>query len=371
MKLGNTKQTNKIQQDKDEQVQSPTSFKRTVPQQVWTTLQFFWNKLVLCPLVVLFWRSCWNLLDTIISQNLNTEFWLLFFIVVTLLDLAKPYLAGWLLNKWFPLRYLAGWLFNTLKAVAMVALWRSSWVHNNKIAADKPYYDISSQMEAVFFFLVLGFGKSLVQNSFVVEKDSHISFFQKTRIFKMHLIWHPLLEASFNTAIKEVVACSWFSSWSLQTTYLTLPTGQIWLDSLLLSATLVILYLPLHLFLCQLTATTKKKPFVRSLDLAVTVADFYSSASLWLSLWTVLDDQLPAGPQTDLLSLVFSLGATSLLGVANSLGQDKITWDFRFWDFWGEFCPKALANFSGPPGELSVYHREEEEWKTHEEVALP
>ena len=372
MKLCNVKQTNKIKQDKDGQVQSPATSKMTVPEYVWATLQLLWNQLVVCPLVVLFWRGCWNLLEAIISPNLETEFWLLLFIgVIILLDLAKPYMAEWLLNKWFPLRYLGGWLFNTVKAVAMVALWTSTWVDNNKAAQNKPYADFIYQIEGVLPFLVFGFAKSLVQNPFMMVKDSHDTFFHKTRIFKIYTIWHPLMVACFNTGIKQLVAYAWLSCWSLQTIYLLYPTGQTCWDSLLLSVTLAILYLPLHLLLCQLATTTKMKPFIRSIDLAVTAVVFYSSASLWLGVWTLLDQLLPPGPQADLLSVLVSLGTTSLLGMASSLGHDKITWDFRFWDFWGKvFCPPVIKKFTGYRC-APLYYREEEEEMVQEEVSVP
>jgi len=323
-------------------------------------VDFLWSGLVVAPLVVLYWRGTWDLLedfiypnrpdgplaedappqDQVVGLDRFTSGLICFIaslVVRILLDLCKYHLGEWLLQKPTAVRYLGGWLFNAINALFGVAFWRGVWfLYRLDLGVGVTNLALV-QVCGVVALSVLRIPKSLMASPLGVDMDTHEVTFTNGTYFRQvpDAGWRFLGDVLLtNVVIRQVVVLTWWSCWSLENEffYFQTPEGEtqdvVSYDSLLLGYTLAMVTVCLSQLLLQLTST--KLWVVRPLDLLATLLAFYASVNVWRGLWSLQSHYFLPGLQQDenyLVSHLLGLTALSLLRVSNTIGNDNIVKD--------------------------------------------
>lgn len=323
-------------------------------------VDFLWSGLVVAPLVVLYWRGTWDLLedfiypnrpdgplaedappqDQVVGLDRFTSGLICFIaslVVRILLDLCKYHLGEWLLQKPTAVRYLGGWLFNAINALFGVAFWRGVWfLYRLDLGVGVTNLALV-QVCGVVALSVMRIPKSLMASPLGVDMDTHEVTFTNGTYFRQvpDAGWRFLGDVLLtNVVIRQVVVLTWWSCWSLENEffYFQTPEGEtqdvVSYDSLLLGYTLAMVTVCLSQLLLQLTST--KLWVVRPLDLLATLFAFYASVNVWRGLWSLQSHYFLPGLQQDenyLVSHLLGLTALSLLRVSNTIGNDNIVKD--------------------------------------------
>jgi len=323
-------------------------------------LDFLWSGLVVAPLVVLYWRGTWDLLEDFIYPNRpdgpvaedavpqdrvvgldRTTSGLICFlsslVVRILLDLGKFHAGESLLAKPKYVRYFGGWLFNAINALFGVAFWRGVWFLYRLDLGVSVTNLALVQVAGVVFLSLMRIPKSLMASPLGVDMDEHEITFSNGTFFRQNPSsgWRFFGDVIFtNVIVRQVVVLTWWSCWSLENEffYFQTPEGETqavvsW-DSLLLGYSLAMVAVGLSQILLRLTST--KLYIVKSLDLIATLIAFYASVNVWRGLWSLQSHYFLPGLQQDenyLVSHILGLAALSLLKVSNTIGNDNIVKD--------------------------------------------
>jgi len=341
-------------------------------------LDFLWSGLVVAPLVVLYWRGTWDLLEDFIYPNRpdgpvaedavpqdrvvgldRTTSGLICFlsslVVRILLDLGKFHAGESLLARPKYVRYFGGWLFNAINALFGVAFWRGVWFLYRLDLGVSVTNLALVQVAGVVFLSLMRIPKSLMASPLGVDMDEHEITFSNGTFFRQNPSsgWRFFGDVIFTNVIvrycwifhhhsfiqnpyfcRQVVVLTWWSCWSLENEffYFQTPEGETqavvsW-DSLLLGYSLAMVAVGLSQILLRLTST--KLYIVKSLDLIATLIAFYASVNVWRGLWSLQSHYFLPGLQQDenyLVSHILGLAALSLLKVSNTIGNDNIVKD--------------------------------------------
>lgn len=320
---------------------------------------FLWSGIVVAPLVVLYWRGTWDLLEDFIYPNrpdgliaedvpqdqvsgLNrfTSGLICFLtslIVRILLDFSKFHIGEYLLTRSPPVRRFAGWLFNAITALAGVAFWRGVWFLFRLDLGVAPLTLVVVQVCCVLLLTLMRIPKSLMATPLGIDMDTHEVTFSCGTFFRQNPStgWRFFGDVVFtNVIVRQVVVLSWWSLWSLENHffYFQTPEGEkeevVSYDSLLLGYFLAMISVGLSQYLLNLKTT--KLYVVRALDIFTSILAFYSSVNVWRGLWSLQTHFFLPKLQQDenyIISHILGLAALSLLRVSNTIGNDNIVKD--------------------------------------------
>jgi len=322
-------------------------------------LDFLWSGLVIAPLVVLYWRGTWDLLEDFIYPNRpdgpaaedvpqdrvvgldRTTSGLICFlsslVVRILLDLSKFHVGERLLGRTKYVRYFGGWLFNAINALFGVAFWRGVWFLYRLDLGVSVTNLALVQVAGVLILILMRIPKSLMASPLGVDMDDHEITFSNGTFFRQNPSsgWKFFGDVIFtNVFVRQVVVLTWWSCWSLENEffYFQTPEGETqevvsW-DSLLLGYFLAMVAFGLSQILLRLTST--KLYIVKPIDLIATLAGFYASVNVWRGLWSLQSHYFLPGLQQDenyLMSHFLGIAVLSLLKVSNTIGNDNIVKD--------------------------------------------
>jgi len=319
------------------------------------------------PLVVMYWRGTWDLLEDFIypdgpvdrddpvdpddgllaedapaqdqddrTQQLSRQFpvsglsrqtsGLICLITATLfrmlLDCGKFHLGEFLLKQSPPVRYLVGWIFNALNALFGVAFWRGIWFMYRLDLGVATGNLLIVQVVGVIFLSILRISKSLMASPLGIDMDDHEVTFSNGTFFQQTPAngWRFVGDIVFtNVVIRQVIVLTWWSCWSLENKYMYFqtPEGEVqevvsW-DSLLLGYSLAMVAVFLSQVLQRLSTT--KLYVQKPIDLAASLLAFYASVNVWRGLWSLQSHYFLPSLQKDenyLLSHCLGLLALSL-----------------------------------------------------------
>jgi len=328
---------------------------------VGVVLDTLWSGIVIAPLVVLYWRGTWDLLEDFIYPNRPDEpiaedapkiaqdrvpgldrstsglICILSSLVVRiLLDSGKFHFGEWLQSKHKIVKYCGGWLFNAINALFGVAFWRGVWFLYRLDLGVSVTTLAFVQVAGVVFLILMRIPKSLMASPLGVDMDDHEITFANGTFFRQNPSsgWKFFGDVIFtNVILRQVVVLTWWSCWSLENEffYFQSPEAEVevvsW-DSLLLGYTLALVTVGLSQLLLRLTTT--KLYIVKPLDILATLTAFYASVSVWRGLWSLQSNYFLPGLQQDenyLVSHFLGLFALTLLRVSNTIGNDNIVKD--------------------------------------------
>jgi len=330
-------------------------------QSQWARLvaDFLWSGCVVAPLVVLYWRGTWDLLEDFIYPNRpdgpidedvpqdevagldrSTSGLICFSTSVCiriLMDLSKFHIGEFLLGCSGPVRYFSGWLFNAITALAGVAFWRGVWFLFRLDLEVATLTLAVVQICCVLTLVIMRIPKSLMASPLGIDLDNHEVTFTNGTFFRQIPTdgWRFIGDVIFtNLIVRQLIVLSWWSLWSLENTFFfyQTPEGEkeelVSYDSLLLGYALAMVSVGLSQFL--LDTKTTKLYVIRALDLFTTLVAFYASVNVWRGLWSFQTHYFLPSLQQDenyLISHLLGLAALSLLKVSNTIGNDNIIKD--------------------------------------------
>ena len=309
-------------------------------------LDLLWSCLIISPLVVAFWRGCWNLHDWYDPQvSPPAAPWMevakraAFCGILATLELSKFYLGEWLMKRHAAVQCLGGRLFIAMKGMVMVAYLRNIWITWRHFEANTDIF-----LVILLTVILSRMSKNLIYSPLSICLDSHEATFKDTTILRIPRFGPPttfplgaagmyLVDIFLsNFGMRQIFAMSWVAGFSVVDTYLPSTT------SLLLGYTLALLTLLLDQLLQKLRSCTTIAPLLWTADLTVTLVALSSSLLVFRGLWNLQDGLLG-----DLVSVLLSLTILSLLGVSNCLATDRMSWE---WfqpvegivniDYWGQ-----------------------------------
>jgi len=320
---------------------------------------FLWSSCVVAPLVVLYWRGTWDILEDFIyphrpdpvnataaeetpqdevdGLNRFNSGLICFLSAVCfriLSDLCKFHIGEFLLEVNDIARSAAGWLFNALSALAGVAFWRGVWFVYRLDLGVATGTLIGVLLLCIVILTVLRIPKSLIASPLGIDLDRHeITFSCGTYLRKTPSDgWWFLADVVLtNVFVRQVVVLAWWSLWSLENSffYFQTPEGEkfevVSWDSLLVGYTAAMISVSLSQTLLGLNST---KLYVGlTFDWLTTMLAFFASVNVWRGLWSFQTNFFLPHLQKDenyLISHFLGLALLSLLRVSNTIGNDNI-----------------------------------------------
>jgi len=336
---------------------------------------FLWSAVVVAPLVVLYWRGTWDLLEDLvfpikeekvedftdivtnstILSNIQTTTrapyikptaqrqlsglicYLAGLIVRISLDFARFHIGEFLENSPKLLRAVGGWVYTAVYALAGVSFWRGVfYLMKLDIGVG------TGQLLVVFIgsllvLIISKVPKTLISTPLALAMDRHELTFRNSTFFRKTPTdnWWFLIDVIFtNLVIRQLVVFCWWSLWALENKFLKLNfmgeyvTDVAW-DSLLLGYAGAMLSVALDQLLA-LQLTTTKLYITRSLNLFVTILAFLSSVNVWRGVWSMLNHYFFANIDPDenyIISHIAGLGILSVCLLANTISNDSIVQD--------------------------------------------
>jgi len=327
---------------------------------------FLWSTIVIAPLVVLYWRGSWDLLEDVVFPPNNTtskgegnlkfvdedateqyseEFrkqlsgvvcYIGGLLVRIVLDLAKFHVGEFLRPKSKYVRVTFGRLYNAIYALAGVSFWRGVWF---LMKLDVGLGTVQLLVVLIGSLAVLIFTKvpkSLISSPLAICLDQHEITFSNGTFFRKTPetgCWFLIDVIFTNLIIRQFIVFCWWSLWSLENQFL-LPKdiGEkdklVSYDSLLMGYGGAIITFSFNRLIKDLTTT--KLYITKPLSSLITVLAFFSSVNVWRGLWSMLDHYfLPSINQDEnyIIGHVAGLTVLMCLLVSNTICNDMIVLD--------------------------------------------
>ena len=272
------------------------------------TVNVLWSFLVVFPLVVLFWRGTWNLLETYLLPA-NEEIWnhivilqlLVCFATKIVFDCKKNLIGEWLRKRSTFVRCIGERLFIVTKAVIIVALFRSTWINwiffTNM--AKKSGDFVVAHIMTLGYPICLGIFKNLVKSPLNIVSDNHCKTFKKETLHRFDrlspegvtetglshafLLWSDIFVTNFSALFGITMA--YLTTWGILDFHDLFPSAEGCWSPLLVGGCLALLALLLDHLLQKLLPLTTNHLILRPLDLGATLTAFYACAILWWGVW--------------------------------------------------------------------------------------
>jgi len=330
---------------------SPIEHKRKTLWQtelLWSVADFLWSCLVVAPLVVIYWRGTWDLLEDLeipipsLNPSLQKQLsglicYILGMLIRIILDITKFHIGEFLYERSTLWQVLGTWLFNAIFALAGVSFWRGVWFLMK--------IDVGLETPKLLFVLIGSLAvlvlnkapKSLISSPLALSMDSYenigtsSTFFKKTTDSGCWLFADVLFT---NIVIRQLVVFCWWSLWSLENKFfyyqnMTEQSSIISYDSLLVGYAGAVL----STFLSNLTqklTTTKTTVVGKVMSTIVTLLAFFSSVNVWRGLWSFFNVFFLPNLDSDanyLIGHLVGLMALSVLLVTSTIASDGIVVD--------------------------------------------
>jgi hypothetical protein len=310
-----------------------------------------WSMVIVAPLVIMFWRGIWDLLDVLVypdfpaddSPNNSSRMEKSGLVCVLLgittrivLDLAKFHLGEFLKSKPGFVSSSGGYLFTLVYAAAGVSFWRGVW--------EVMRFDIGERQMQLTIMLVGGVsvllfssvGSTLVSTPLAICQDKHenifmvATFFQRTPENKRWFVTDVLFT---NMIVRVLIVMCWWSLWSLEGNVLIpnligIKDTDVAYDSFLVGYILTCIVAILDRMLVNYPFS--KQYINKPIRVLIILLAFIASVNVWRGVWSIYDNYL--FPQvTPVLNYGFSALlaylALALLNLSHTICNDNIVWD--------------------------------------------
>jgi len=340
---------------------------------------FLWSSVVVAPLVVLYWRGTWDLLEDLvfpvredslsigdeptlsgldanstsipaIQSTTNAPFlrqsthrqlsglvcYLAGLIVRISLDFVRFHLGEFLDKSSKLIRTVGGWLYTSIYALAGVSFWRGVFYLMKLDVGVGTGQLLVVLIGSLLVLIISKVPKSLISSPLALAMDKHEVTFEASTFFRKTPSdnWWFLIDVIFtNLVIRQLVVFSWWSLWALENHFLKLnfmgeDVADVSWDSLLLGYAGSMLVMGLDLVSANLTST--KLYIAKPLNTLLILLAFLSSVNVWRGIWSMLNHYFLAKIEPDenyIISHIAGLGILSVLLLANTISNDKIVLD--------------------------------------------
>jgi len=317
---------------------------------------FCWSSMVIAPLVVLYWRGSWDLLDDVVyppekegsikledaphpgiqKQMSGLICYLVGLFIRITFDLAKFHVGEFLRNKSKWIRLSCSWVFNAVYALAGVSFWRGVWFLMRLDVGVGTFQLLIVLCGSLAVLIFTKVPKSLISPPLAISLDKHEVTFQNGTFFRKTPeagCWFLIDVIFTNLVIRQLIVFCWWSLWSLENQFLLknhigMADFDVSYDSLLLGYAGAMLSLCLDKLIQNLTTT--KLYIVRPAATLVTVLAFFSSVNVWRGVWSMLDHYfLPTIAQDEnyIIGHIVGIVALTAIMVANTISNDSIVLD--------------------------------------------
>eukprot|EP00092_Neocalanus_flemingeri_P000045 GFUD01000046.1.p1 GENE.GFUD01000046.1~~GFUD01000046.1.p1 ORF type:complete len:384 (+),score=70.50 GFUD01000046.1:82-1233(+) len=313
----------------------------------WSVADLLWSCLVVAPLVVIYWRGTWDLLEDLIvppaslhpalrRQMSGLICYAAGMVVRIMLDSSKFHIGKFLSARSNSVQIFGTWLFNATFALAGVSFWRGVWFLMR--------IDVGVEVPKLLFVLlgslaVLVLNKvprTLISCPLAVSVDNFekmgvsSTFFRKTPNSGCWLFVDVIFT---NFVIRQLVVFCWWSLWSLENKFffyqnMTEQAAIISYDSLLVGYAGAVLSLFLDKLIQKLT--TCSSIIGRVMSTLVTLLAFFSSVNIWRGLWSFLNVFFLPNLDSDanyLIGHIVGLVSLTVLLLTSTIGSDGIVVD--------------------------------------------
>jgi len=275
---------------------------------LYSVADLFWSCIVLSPLVVVFWRGTWDILDDIsglddgnsqndqrhLSWNSGIGTHITGLLVRIFVDLLIYHFAervhGWQSPR---VRSLATWALSLLSAWAAVSFWRGVWFLMRLDLGVSSTTVTIVLASSVVILIGCDIARSLAASPNVVSLDQPElalrpgTFFRKTPSDR----WWFLVDVLFsNVVVHHLIVFAWWSLWSLENNIFGMD--RIGVKEKLVSWPSVLLGYGLTLLsfsLDQCLPMTTKLYVVKPLSVIVSMVTFVASVNVWRGVWSLID----------------------------------------------------------------------------------
>jgi len=318
---------------------------------------FLWSSVVIAPLVVLYWRGSWDLLDDLVyppekegsikledapphsaiqKQMSGLVCYLAGLFIRITLDLSKFHVGEFLRTKSKWIRLSCSWIFNAVYAMAGVSFWRGVWF---LMRLDVGVGTLQLLVVLCGSLAVLVFTKvpkSLISSPLAISLDKHEVTFQNGTFFRKTPeagCWFFIDVIFTNLVIRQLIVFCWWSLWSLENQFLLknhigMSDFDVSYDSLLMGYSGAVLSVCLDKLIQNMTTT--KLYITKPAATLVTVLAFFSSVNVWRGVWSMLDHYfLPSIEQDEnyIIGHLVGIIALTAIMVANTISNDSIVLD--------------------------------------------
>jgi len=347
-------------------------------------MDFLWSAVVVAPLVVLYWRGTWDLLEDLVfpesedpvaedvpllmgmdTNTTNTTTttttlplttttppsllhpevqrqlsglvcYLAGLIVRISLDLSRFHLGEFLVSRSKYARLVGGWVYTALYALAGVSFWRGVWFLMKLDVGVGTWHLIVVLVGSLAVLLVSRVPKSLISSPLALAMDKHEVTFQNGTFFRKTPEdgWWFLVDVIFtNLVVRQLIVFCWWSLWSLENEFLKLnfmgeESSDVSYDSLLIGYAGAILSVTLDQLVQGLTST--KLYLERPISIFITLLAFFSSVNVWRGVWSMLNHFFLSNLDPDenyVISHIAGLCILSALLLSNTISNDMVVQD--------------------------------------------
>jgi len=308
-----------------------------------------WSMIIVAPMVVMFWRGIWDLLDLLIypdepdeKQNSKRKeksgltCVLVGLTIRIVLDLIKFHLGEFLNSKPGALSSTGRYVFTLVYAAAGVAFWRGVWEVMRFDVGERQLQLTIMLAGGVAVLIFSGISSSLISSPLAISVDNHentftvATFFQRTPDNKRWFVTDILFT---NMIVRVLIVMCWWSLWSLESDFLIpnligIKDDTVATDSFLIGYTLTIIVAVLDRIL--LNYPFSKQYINKPLRGLLIVLAFIASVNVWRGVWSIYDNFL--FPNVDhflnyLVSALLAYLVLALFKVTNTICNDMIVWD--------------------------------------------
>eukprot|EP00092_Neocalanus_flemingeri_P028997 GFUD01031480.1.p1 GENE.GFUD01031480.1~~GFUD01031480.1.p1 ORF type:complete len:372 (-),score=93.34 GFUD01031480.1:415-1530(-) len=317
---------------------------------------FLWSSVVVAPLVVLYWRGSWDLLDDLVypppeegsikledaphpaiqRQLSGLVCYMVGLLVRICLDLSKYHIGEFLKTKSKYIRLSCSWIFNAVYALAGVSFWRGVWFLMKLdigVGTVQLLVVLCGSLAVLIFTKV---PKSLISSPLAISLDKHEVTFQNGTFFRKTPeagCWFLIDVIFTNLVIRQLIVFCWWSLWSLENkilfkNYMGMQDFNVSTDSLFMGYAGAILTVGLDQLVRKVTTT--KLYIMKPAATLVTILAFFSSVNVWRGVWSMLDHYFLHGIDPDenyVIGHVAGIVALTGIMVANTISNDSIVLD--------------------------------------------
>lgn len=311
-------------------------------------LNLLWSFCIIGPMIVLFWRGTWDILDQLLfpeSADLDAASndsrkeqsglvsFLLGAAIRIVMDLSKFHLGEFLHAKPGLVRSVGGLLYTLVYAVAGVSFWRGTWYLMKLDVGEKSLQLTIVLIGGLTVLIASRISQSLIGAPLGLVRDTHDATFTVATYFvktPADTAWWFVADVLFtNLVVRLIIVFCWWSLWSLEdgiliVNQMNVKDDMVAYDSLLLGyAAACLAYVMDKLLLASLTT---KQYIVQPLRCLITLLAFFGSLNVWRGVWSCYDQFLfPDYPTADYVaSAVGGFVVLALLRLSNTISNDMI-----------------------------------------------
>jgi len=317
---------------------------------------FLWSSMVVAPLVILYWRGSWDLLDDLVfpfpkegsikledsphpairKQLSGLVCYLVGLLVRISLDLSKFHIGEFLHTKSKYIRLTCSWIFNAVYALAGVSFWRGVWFLMKLDIGVGTVQLLVVLCGSLAVLIFTNVPKSLISPPLAISLDKHEVTFQNGTFFRKTPdagCWFLIDVIFTNLVIRQLIVFCWWSLWSLENkflckNYMGIKEFNVSYDSLFLGYVGAILTVALDKLIQ--TVSIPKLYIKNPAATLVACLAFFSSVNVWRGVWSMLDHYfLPHLDHDENYIIGHIAGIVALTGmmVANTISNDSIVLD--------------------------------------------